>query len=334
MLKIIKNKKVDINKWNNILLHNPYASPFQTNKYFDFYNSVDDRSADVFAVEENGKYTALVVVTIQKEKGVKSYFSRRGIVYGGPLVEENKEESLIFLLDYLIKHYKSKLIYIEIRNYFNYMYYSDLIVNREWQYLPYMNITIHLKDRGIKEVLSGMKYNRRRQISMSLENNASYKQCESEEELNELYKILEDLYKTRVRLPLPEFLFFESLWKSDIGKVFVVNHQKIIIGGSFCLIRKNHSIYTMYYCGLRDYNKKIYPTHLAVLAAIEYGIKNGMNYLDFMGAGLIGDEYGVRKYKQEFGGDLNEYGRYRKILSPILFNISVKGLNIIKRINP
>jgi lipid II:glycine glycyltransferase (peptidoglycan interpeptide bridge formation enzyme) len=194
-----------------------------------------------------------------------------------------------------------------------------------------LNFTIELNDKKQEDILSGMNYNRRREIRLSLDNGAFHKVCESEDELRILYNILEELYKKKVKLPLPDYEYFRMLWQSKTGKVFVVMHQGKIIGGSICAFMDKISIYTMYYCGLRDYNKKIFPSNLAVLAAIVYAIQNGMKLLDFMGAGLKGEEYGVRKYKQEFGGTLNEYGRYRKILQPFWFKIGLKGIEMLKR---
>jgi serine/alanine adding enzyme len=330
-MKVIQNRQVDKDKWSELIENNPFASPFQSQPFYEYYNSVNSLSADVFAVEENSEYTALSVITLQKEDGFKGYFSRRGIVYGGPLIANNNQYSILLLLNNLIDYYRSKLIYIEIRNFFDYSHLSGLWNYNNWQFLPYLNIKITLKNRQFEEIVTDMKYNRRREIRLSLERDAVYKECETMSELERLYQILEDLYKTHVKLPLPNYEFFNALWKSEIGKVFVVVHNNEVIGGSFCVILKNHSIYTMYYCGLRDYDKKIFPTHLAVLAAIEYGKNNGMEYLDFMGAGLKGESYGVRKYKQEFGGDLNEYGRYRAILQPTLFKIGSQGLEILKK---
>jgi hypothetical protein len=47
---------------------------------------------------------------------------------------------------------------------------------------------------------------------------------------------------------------------------------------------------------------------------------------------LKGKEYGVREYKQEFGGELNEYGRFRKINNKFLFVVGGMGLRIKKLI--
>ncbi|KIE17596.1 hypothetical protein DS62_02070, partial [Smithella sp. SC_K08D17] len=143
---------------------------------------------------------------------------------------------------------------------------------------------------------------------------------------------LKDLYAARVKLPLPDFSYFKNLYESEIGKVFIVTHKDIIIGGAFCLYYEGLSIYTMYYAGIRDYHKKIYPTHIAIMGIIEFAINNNLEYVDFMGAGKPDEDYGVRDFKLQFGGELVEHGRYLLILNPLLYKIGVLGLKVLAKI--
>ena len=99
-------------------------------------------------------------------------------------------------------------------------------------------------------------------------------------------------------------------------------------GGSFCFYYENDSIYTFYYAGLRNYNKKIFPTHIAIMGVIKFAIKNNLKFVDFMGAGTPGVDYGVREFKSKFGGDLKEYGRFIRINKPKLYNIGKLGLRV------
>ena len=331
-MKIIKNQEVDVEKWNHLIKHSPFSSPFQTPDFYHLFNSVKCFSAEVFALEVNSFYNLLIVVTLQKERGIKGFFSRRGIVYGGPLIVDQDSKSYILLLNHIYNYYKSKLIYLEIRNFFNYKIFETDLLSHKWIILPYLNITLSLHGKSFNDILAGMKYNRRREIKLSLERNVIYKECENEKELANLYNILKNIYKTRVKKPLPSIEFFKSFWKSGVGKVFVVMHDNKIIGGSFCSLLQEQAIYTMYYCGLRKDDKKIFSTNIAVIAAIKYALKNEIKYFDFMGAGIEGENYGVRKYKQGFGGKLNDFGRYRKILQPFWFTVGSKGLEILSRL--
>jgi serine/alanine adding enzyme len=136
-----------------------------------------------------------------------------------------------------------------------------------------------------------------------------------------------------VKLPLPEWPYFRGFFRASFGKVFIVRHLNRIIGGAFCAVLEGEGIYTVYYCAQQGYSPKIFPTHLAVLGAIEYGLEHGLKYLDFMGAGLKDQPYGVRQYKLEFGGKLVEPGRWVKIFQPTLYRLGKAGLAAMKKIS-
>jgi hypothetical protein len=329
-MKLLRNSEVPIEKWNYLLLKSPYSSPFQTREFFQLYNSVPSLSAEVFAVEDFGNLKSLCVVTIQKEEGLKAFFSRRAIIYGGPLFISHDYDTGEFLLHHVYLELNKKVIYIEVRNYADYGKMKSLYVNAGWMWLPYLNIKLLLKDNSLNHVLGLMKYNRRREIKQSLNEGAIYREANNIQEVENLYLILKGIYLSKIKLPIPKLDFFLAIYRSIIGKVFIVLHNEQIIGGAFCIFLENESIYTMYYCGKRNYHMKIFPTHLSILAAIEFGIKNKLEYIDFMGAGLKNKEYGVRKFKQEFGGELLEYGRFRKINNTFLFVIGELGLHILK----
>jgi len=60
---------------------------------------------------------------------------------------------------------------------------------------------------------------------------------------------------------------------------------------------------------------------MAAWAVMKFGLgKKGIETFDFMGAGLKGKEYGVRKFKSQFGGDLVEHGRFLKVHKATLYN--------------
>lgn len=326
------NDTVDSLLWEELIKVSNYSSPFQTPALFHFFNSTEYFSADVFAAEESNIYTTLVVVTVQKERGIKGYFSRRGVIYGGPLLRESSI-SLPFVLDSINKFYDKKLIYIESRNLFDYSHFTPVFRSKGWNHIPYLNVVIQVNSKSLEEIIAQFKYNRRREIKQSIAEGASWAEIESEAGILGVYKILNELYQTRVKLPLPPPEFFVGFWNSGIMKAFAVYHNESIIGGAFCPFLPQKAIYTMYYCGKRNYHPRIYPTHLAVVAAFEYGIKTGCQYLDFMGAGKPESEYGVRKYKSEFGGELTEPGRYIKVYSSRLYRLGKFALYLLKKIS-
>ena len=329
-MKVLQQDEISRDKWNQLLASCSFASPFQTPEYFDLVDRNETTAAEVIALEDSGQLKVLMVITIMKEPGFSGFFSRRGIIFGGPLINETTNEELSFFLSELGKQLKQKVIYLETRNFFDYSAYKDAFISSGWEYKSYVNVQINLTGVKKEEIQSKFKYNRRREIKQSQAAGATYHLSENREEIYSVYQILQQLYLENVKLPLPPFDFFSEFFRTGILLVFVVMHNQKIIGGSFCPVSPGKGLYTYYYCGLRNYDKQIFPTHLAILAALEYAVDNNIPKVDFMGAGKPEVEYGVRNYKLEFGGDLVEHGRYLKILSPLLYNVGKLGLNILK----
>ncbi len=119
--------------------------------------------------------------------------------------------------------------------------------------------------------------------------------------------------------------------KYDQAGIVVVFYKNKIIGGGFFLYDK----YTIYnwYRGALDYEyKKQYPSVIADWAIMKYGLENGLENFDFMGAGIKGQKYGVRTYKSRFGGELVEFGRFHIVTNKILYKLGFIALDISKKI--
>ena len=331
-MNLVRNFNIDKEKWHNLLEKSQYSSAFQTLEFYNLYNSTDNLCAEAFAIEEDGEYKSLIVVTIQKEKGLKGFFSKRGVVYGGPLLIGSEIEFLEFLLKNVRQYYKRKLIYLEVRNNFDFSSSLEVFEKFGWEYEPHLNVQLNLENTNVEDILSAMKYNRRREVKLSYKEGVIVKLAKDEKEVSLLYDILKDMYLNRVKLPINDISFFLNLYKSKIGKVFVVIHNDKIIGGAFCLYYNNMAINTLYYTGLRNYHKKIFPTHIAIMGIIEFAIESNLKMVDFMGAGKPNINYGVRDYKLQFGGDLVEYGRFNIIFKPLLYKLGVLGLQILAKI--
>lgn len=330
----ISDSSIDTTKWSDLLKCSPFSNPFHSIQYYEAVNRVSQFEALAFAIQSPyGEYKALAVTTIQKEKGFKSWLSQRAIIYGGILLSpDSSTDDLRMLLIFIENKIHRKAIYIEIRNLFNYQFYNEVFKSEGWEYLPYLNIKIKLPSSDLNQAVKSFSYNRRREIRLTQSEGLAYDQVTDESDIVEIYKILQDLYRTRVGLPIPPIEFFIELWKANLMIAFRVTDSGTIVAGSFCPYLPGKAIYTFYYCGIRNYKKNTWPTHLAVLAAIEFGIKEGLEYLDFMGGGIGSENMGIRKYKLEFGANLTEEGRFLKINRPILYAIAKLAINIHKRV--
>ncbi len=321
-MKVRQN--IDQAVWNEFVKESPYRTPFQTKHFFDLINSIDGYEAKVFAAEENG-IEALCVVTFQKEKGIKGFFSRRAIIYGGPILTQNKQ-AVTLLLKEISAIYRNA-IYIETRNFNDYKDYSKEFKEAGWQFEPYQNFHLNCSSEDV--VWNNFNSNRQRQIKKALKTGVKTEEAKTAEDVKQFYNILEDLYNSKVKKPLFPIEFFENLVKSEVGKILLVKFEEKIIGGIACPIMPGKTIYELYICGLDQEYKDCYPSVMATYAAIEYGFKNNISRFDFMGAGKAGEDYGVRDFKGKFGGELVEHGRFIKVNNKFFYGLGKLAIGIL-----
>ena len=230
-MKILLDTEIDQYKWAYILENSPYASPFQTKKYYDFINAVQGFRAMAVAIEHQGRYCALAVVTLQKESGIKGYFSRRGIIYGGPVFDPQNSIALGVLLEHLYSILKKDVIYLETRNLFNYSSVEHIFEKLNWQYVPYINFQIETTDTD--QVKSKLSNSRKRQIKNALQSGATWCVASNLNEVKEFYNILLHLYSQRIKKPLPSWGYFNQFFEMQIGKIIVIKYEGKVIGESY-----------------------------------------------------------------------------------------------------
>lgn len=327
-MKVLINSEISLGVWEKLLAENHFATPFQSPSFFRLINSCKSLSAEVFAIEVNNEIEALCLVTLQKESGIKRYFSRRAIIYGGPIIKENKPESLQILLQLIVKRYQRKAIYVEIRNINDYSKLSSIYIKEGWKYIPYLNIRVNCSSEEV--LLNNLSNNRKRQIKKAFDSGATIKKAENIEEVAAFYTILHDLYQHKIKKPLlPRFFLFEA-FNQRFCEFLLVVYKDNIIGGIMFPKLLNRCTYEFYVCGLDEEYKNQYPSILATWSVMQYSARNKIPVFDFMGAGIRGKDYGVREFKERFGGDLFEPGRYVKINNRLLYKIGEIYLIIIR----
>jgi len=327
-IRIHKNSSQISNEQLDVLLENTTANFFQTKEAIHFFRSVGLETF-VFAIEHGKKLLAFVSGIIQKEKGLKSTFTKRAIIYGGPVLSPDlSEKQIVEFFSTIIKELKNKAIYIEIRNFNDYSAYKTILDKTGFEYHPHLNFHVQCDSEDIaKKRLSNSKL---RQIKKSIKEGAIVKEAIEESEIEAFYEILKNLYKTKVKTPLPDLYFFTTLWSQGVTKFFLVFYRNKVIGGIVCPIFKNKVIYEWFVCGMDRTYKNVYPSILATWYAITYACKNNIERFDFMGAGRPDDDYGVREFKSKFGGELVEHGRFIHVAQPFFYQLGKTAVRILK----
>ncbi|MFN0015022.1 MAG: lipid II:glycine glycyltransferase FemX [Saprospiraceae bacterium] len=314
----------------------PTGNYFQSSIFFRFIETVGGYKPFLLvATDEQGTIIGSLMGVIQSDGGgLKSWFSRRLIVWAGPLVisTSGTEQSDVArnLLRALKRHAQGKAIFIEFRNFFDCTALQHDFEACGFRFRPHLNYLVKTDDENAAR--GRLSSNRRRQIKTSLAAGATVGEAESEADVLGLYGILETLYREKVKKPLPGPDLFVNMWKSPAAKVFVVKYEGKVVGGSIGPTYKNKVLYQWYVCGENGIIAGVHPSVLASWAPIEYGVKHGFEQFDFMGAGRPEEDYGVREFKARFGGDEVCYGRYEMVLNPALYRVGKLGLQVYKSI--
>ncbi len=323
-----------VRKFVDLHLHGNF---FQSVDFFLFLRGVGEFNALLWVAQNQDDEVCGVLLGVYQHNGsgIKSWLSRRLIVWGGPLIlseqgvyDQYTTQSLLRAVD---EHCQRKALYVEFRNFYDTQFMQQCFLEQGYIYKPHLNYVV--KTDTLEQMRGRMSKSKWRQINGSLKKGAKIVEPQEISQVKDFYRLLHDLYLRKIRKPLPGFPFFAAMWRSPHFKIFLVEYQGDIVGGIVCPIFANKVIYEWYICGSDTGVKGLYPSVLATWAPMEHGLEHGFEYFDFMGAGSPDQAYGVREFKARFGGVETCYGRYHKIVNRTFYQIGKIGLSAYKALS-
>ena len=374
MIQLLTYHEIDQQQWQALVEQSPYATWFQTDEAYRFYQSVDGMQAFAYGVveakgerleakgEENGEtdtpsLKGVIVGYVTKERNaIKQFFTRRAIIYGGPLLAEDISNEALNALLSAVKSMPYSLIacgvpekstdfwgalsphrpnwriapiYIECRNFYDYSRWKPVFEANGFAYKKHLNF--HINTTSLDLAQSNIGKHRWKYIRLSMRDGAKIVENPTIEQVRVFYTILQDLYQTKVKTPLWSWEFFEQLYCVQHAKYILVELDGQIVGGTACVCLSGKAVYEWYACGLDNCRDDIRPLSVAIWGEMQYAAENGYPLFDFMGAGKPDEPYGVRDFKAEFGGELVEHGRFLCIRKPLLYKIGTLGVKWLKR---
>lgn len=345
MIRVLTNKEIDQGEWSRLVQTSATGTWFQTLEAFDFFESMPELFAPyAFGVVSNPKSdvglnneetlrgVCVGYVTVERNP-IKQYFTRRAIIIGGPcLADDCTAEEVNALLCAM----KSALllgrdgvgspIYIETRNFNDYSRWKGAFEKAEFEYKRHLNFHVDCADK--EQMWERLSKTRQKQIRRAMRNGVEVIEP-AEEDVKKWYAILQEMYRQKVKLPLLPMDFFLNAYRSGNAKYLMVKYNGEVIGGLMFEMDEK-SVYEWYVCGLDSAYERQYPSVVATYAGMEYANAHGRRCCDLMGAGEPGVPYGVRDFKERFGGELVEHGRFVCVREPILYKIGVLGVKIMK----
>ena len=332
MLKILTYLEIASTAWQELVDRSPYATWFQTREAYEFYASnPDEMTPFAFGVEEDGHLTGVVVgYTTQEKNSIKQYFTCRAIIIGGPLLDEHISNDALSALLFAVKQVTKGAIYVETRNFNDYSNWKGIFEQSGFQYQSHLNFHVDTTQPW-ETIENNIGKHRRKYIRLSYRDGVVVELEPTLQQVEEYYTVLQDLYRTKVKMPLQPWSFFERLYHLPSCKYLLVLYNNQVVGGSICMTLKNHGVYEWYACGKDGIYRNIHPSSVTKYIGMKYAADNGYKIFDMMGAGKPNEAYGVRDFKAEFGGELVEHGRFLCIRKPLLYWIGKMGVKWMKR---
>ena len=331
MTQLFTYPDIDPQQWSELVQSSPTATWFQTDEAYSFYQSVSGMQAFAYGVAEEGRLVGVIVGYTTQEKCIfKQYFTKRAIIYGGPLLDVDiSNDALSTLLKTVVQNIALNPIYIETRNFNDYSRWKEIFNINGFNYQKHLDY--HINTTSIELAQRNIGKHRWRYIRLSVRDGAKIVDNPTIEQVRAFYTILQDLYRTKVRTPLWSWEFFERLYHTEHARYILVELDGKIVGGAACVCLPGKALYEWYACGLDNCRDDIRPTSVAIWGEMQYAAENGYPLFDFMGAGKPDEPYGVRDFKAEFGGELVEHGRFLCVRKPLLYAIGKMGVKWLKR---
>ena len=331
-MNILDCKNIDRAEWSALVRTSATGTWFQSPEAYEFYASMPElfKPFAIAVKSEELRAVCCGYVTVEKS-ALKQMMTRRAIVVGGPcLADDCTDEEVSLLLSTLRQQLSTEAIYIESRNFNSYEKWKEAFAKAGFEYISHLNF--HVDTSSVEVVEANLGKSRKRDIRTSLRDGATIIEKPTSEQVREYYAILEHLYETRVKTPLFPFSFFEKLWLHKDGRFILVALNNEIIGGTVCVEQENKCVYEWFACGRDGEWKTIFPSTLATYSGIRYAAEHNCPRFDMMGAGKPDEAYGVRDFKAKFGGKEVEHGRFLCVTKPLLYNIGVLGVKMLKRL--
>lgn len=319
----------DLDLWKSFVLAHPCGTIFQYPGISSLYNAAGSSSGVVAAIDNKGTITGVLVYVILAGTGKQKLFTKRAIISGGPLAVNNDPVILQLLLNaYEQEVKKAGIIYTEIRNHHDTSTVRPAFEQLGYRFTDHLNIYIDLL-RSDNELIQDVHKKRMSNIRRAVKKGVISRELKTEDEIRLAYNLIKKTYH-RVNLPLPPADLFLKAAQHLGGSVEIYGafSQGEMIGARVYLLFRD-TVYD-WYAGSDESKFHLHPNDILPWDMIWRGKKAGFSTYDFGGAGNPAKPYGVRTYKERFGGQTINRGRYRKVHKRLLYGLGSFAIRYYK----
>ena len=323
-------------KWSKFVYNHPQGNIFQTPELAEVYKrtknyepitlaAVDDATDEILAV--------LLAVVIKVKSGILGSFSKWSLIQGGPLFVDEGLEAAHTMIQYYDSIVKKKAIYTEVRMLHEMHEVKEIMMPREYVFEEHFNSLIDL-NKSKEELWEQIKRDKKRGITKAKKLGITIEESYEKENIRVFYDLLQETYK-RVHMPLPDISLYESIFDILVPQhkalFLFVKYDDKYIATQLALIYKD-TVYALITGAIKEY-LSYHPGDLLIWHLLEWGSENGYKTFDFGGGGTHTKNINIRNYKARFGSEFPNYGRYKKVYSPIKMKIAKKGFEIYRKVS-
>ena len=322
---------VSIAAWDSYVKSHPEGNLFQSpGMYYTYLDTRDWEPVVLFALDDRGEMKGVLLSVIQREHGpLIRVVTSRAVIFGGPLADDHS--TLTTLLAAYRGQIKGRAIYTQVRNFQRPgEELKALFKAAAFDFEEHLNIRVDLT-LSREDFWKGIKQNRKAGINKARKQGFRFHVTSDEGVIEPFHELLRTTYKVN-GLPYPDISFFRALSRNlaDELRWFVLEKdgKPGIILAAFL---SRETLY-IFYPGIDQSPAFLImrPVDLFYYEVMRWGQDNGVRMLDWMGAGRPGKEYGVRYFKQQYGGELFSPGRFEAVHRPLLMMTGRAGVALMK----
>jgi serine/alanine adding enzyme len=326
---------VDKQQWLSFVASHPDGNIFQTPKMYSVYERSEKYEPLLLVVQDKDEIKGVLLAEILKTySGVLGHFTSRSIIFGGPLLKDNNPDLLREIISRYLVMVKNKAIYTQIRN-FTIPGEGEKQILKElgFKFEDHLNILLNVE--GGSEILwKNIKRNRKDGINKAKKQGFVFSVTDHLSDVEIFFKLYKNLYLNN-KVPFSNISLFDSYNEilQENQKWFVLDHnnEPVIV---LCAFQFNRVLYAFDVGISQDPEfQKLRPVDFFYWEVIRWCSENGYAIFDWMGAGKPDEEYGVRKFKLQYGGEATNQGRFLKIHNPALYHFGKFALPLWKKIS-
>ncbi len=334
MTDFIVVDSIGTEQWTQFVNSHDKGSIFHTPQMYQvFCGARRHQPLMLAALDRDGEMLALLVaVRVQTLPDPLGQLSSRSILYAEPLCRPTPEgaAALEALLAEHDARVREQVLFTEVRALAAGSCEKAALERCGYRHEDYLNFVIDLT-QPLETVWGGLTSDCRRRVKSNQKKGLEIRDITNSQGVDVLYDFL-SLAFGRAQVPLADKSLFASavdiLGKRGQVRVFAAFIDDAPVGADISLVYRDR-MFAWY--GGAGRRAALYPMESLNWNGIEWGQQQGLALYDFGGAGWPDKPYGVRDFKAKFGGQLMNYGRYRKIYSPLKLTLAEKGYASLRK---